>query len=167
MSDTDIAIEYRRLVNEGATFFDRRCAELRARMLDSGIVWRTIRLLDLREAGAAFDDNAADHISQSAPLRPKAARALPMMRFHRSSDGRCMRRKDKLFQVFRFSSAQRNASGAAPGLCCVTECTRCGSQHLNGNMIPRSGAEHCQQGRIRQDGGRRQGAGHSVDCRAS
>jgi hypothetical protein len=64
MSDTDIATEYRRLVKEGATFFDRRCAELRARMLDSGIVWRTIRLLDLREAGAAFDDNAADHISR-------------------------------------------------------------------------------------------------------
>jgi hypothetical protein len=73
MSDTDIAIEYRRLVKEGATFFDRRCAVLRARMLDSGIVWRTIRLLDLREAGAAFDDNAADHISQ---LR-RFARPLP------------------------------------------------------------------------------------------
>ncbi len=64
MTDADIAIEYRRLVKEGASFSDRRCAELRARMLDAGMVWRIIRLLRLREAGAAFDDNAADHVSR-------------------------------------------------------------------------------------------------------
>ncbi len=70
---TDIAIEYRRLVKEGATPFDQRCAELRDRMTDAGIVWRTIRLIRLREAGAAFDDNAADHVSRLRRL----ARELP------------------------------------------------------------------------------------------